>query len=788
MSSAILRKSVTDLTRRKARAFFTVLTLALAVASIGLFAIPGLMQQAMDREIAASKLADVTLTTKPVVVPPAALRRIEQLPNVRAVAATSLFSTRMYVGERREKAIVVGIRDFDRQRVDVVSTASGATPRLDALLSDTQNAAKGKFEGDAVQIIGADGRIRWLPVSGEGRSLMGGANVANGFPTFYARADTVERLSGSRGSTSFALRLDDTGGPAVDRTIAAVRGELRSLPAFAGFADIPQIRKPGDYPYKADFEQVASIMTVVTLLALLSALVLLANTMSTLIGEQTAEIAAMKAIGAGRRQIRRIYRRTALMLGALGAVAGIALGVVLANVLTRYFASLFWGVDAGFGLEAPVLAASLVVGVLGPPLAALPATRRAARLPVREALQATGSAVGAQGRLDALLRHATFLPRSVQIGLRGVGRRKRRTMATALQVALSVGALLALLALGTSVGNATRQYWDDMRYDVFLGTVATRPFTPEATRVLARTPGVERIQPLLSSTGKAAGDTVLLWGTAQRPLMDMRVSDGRWYTAAEAAGRARVAVLGRLLAERLRVGVGDVARIGTPAGPARVRVVGISRSQNGEGSAAYLPLGSLQAVLRSPGEVNSFWVVSSSKDHGFIDRLTSRLEDTLAANGAQVTTQEVYVGREDNVQVNGSLTRSITVLGLVIVAISMAGLVNAITMGVLERTREIGMLRCVGARGRDVRRIFGVEGLVVALIGWVLGLPAGWLMARGLIALTASTADIESLSFVFPSVNLVITLVGTVVLALLVLLAPVRRAVRFKPGEALRYA
>src|SRR5215212_2354776 len=146
MSSAILRKSVTDLTRRKARTFFTVLTLALSVASIGLFAVPGLMQQAMDREVAASRLADVTLTTKPVAVSSAELRRIQQVPNVRDVAATSLFSTRMYVGARREKALVVGVRDFAGQTVDVISTASGSLPRHGAVLSDTQNARKGRFD------------------------------------------------------------------------------------------------------------------------------------------------------------------------------------------------------------------------------------------------------------------------------------------------------------------------------------------------------------------------------------------------------------------------------------------------------------------------------------------------------------------------------------------------------------------------------------------------------------------------------------------------------------------
>ncbi|HSD77796.1 MAG TPA: FtsX-like permease family protein, partial [Solirubrobacteraceae bacterium] len=703
------------------------------------------------------------------------------------VAATSLFSTRMYVGTRREKALVFGIPDFADQHVNVVDVASGSLPGAGAVLSDTQNAAKGKFDARAVRIVAGDGRVRSVPVSGEGRSFLGGANVANGYPTFYTRQETAAKLSGTPGYTWFALRVDDHGAAAVDRTIAAVRRRLRAVPGFAGFTEIPQIRKPGDYPYKEGFEQVASVMTAVTLLALLSALVLLSNTMSTLIGEQTGEIAAMKAVGGSRRQIARIYRRTALMLGALGGAFGVVLGLVLGNVLTGYFADVFYGVNAGWHVDAPVLVASLLVGLLGPPLAALPAIRRAARLPVAQALQATGSAVGGQGRVDLFLRRVGFLPESAQIGLRNVGRRKRRVLATAMQVALSVGALLALLALSTSVGNATRQYYDDMRYDIYTSTVATRPFTPEATRVMRTTPGVRGIQPLLTTSAKAGGKDVLVWGTSTRPLMDMRVTQGRWYTAADAAQRAPVAVLGRQLADHLGVGVGDTAALQTPAGPARVRVIGISSSQNNEGLAVNLPLASLQAMMHTPGEVNTYWVVATSKDHAFIDRLTTRLEDTLGAHGTQITTAEVYAQRADNIKSNATLTQSITVLGLVIVAISMVGLVNAMTMAVLERTREIGMLRCVGARARDIRRIFATEGMVVALIGWVLGLPAGYLLARALIAVTNSLVDID-MHFAFPPINLAITLVGTIVLAILVLLAPVRRAVRFKPGEALRYA
>ena len=74
--TAMARKSVTDLTRRKARAFFTVVTLAIAVASVGIFAVPSLMQQAMDREIAATHLADLTVTMNPLVMTDAQLRAV----------------------------------------------------------------------------------------------------------------------------------------------------------------------------------------------------------------------------------------------------------------------------------------------------------------------------------------------------------------------------------------------------------------------------------------------------------------------------------------------------------------------------------------------------------------------------------------------------------------------------------------------------------------------------------------------------------------------------------------
>jgi putative ABC transport system permease protein len=423
MASTLVRKSVTDLTRRKTRAFFTVLTLALAVASVGIFAVPGLMQQAMNREITTNKLADLTLQTKPLVLSDTQLQRLAALPNVEGVGAKSLFSTHIYVGTRRQRALIMGIPDFDRQQADVVTPVAGAALRPGTVLSDNQNASKGKFDGAMVRVVAAGGKVRPLPVSGKARNLYGGELVSSeDTATFYASPELVAALNGTPGYTYFGLRLRDPSRAAADRTAAAVRTELRGVKGFTGFSQLPLVRKAGDYPGKDVFGQIASVMSAVTLLALLSALVLLSNTMTTLVGEQTSEIAAMKAIGGSRRQIARIYRRTALMLGALGGALGVVLGIALANAIVGYFGTAFFGIDAGVHVDGRVLVASVVVGLLGPPLAAWPAIRRAARRPGPPGRAAAAGDAAAQRPDRSAQRRA---PQAPDAGDRGPGRFRR---------------------------------------------------------------------------------------------------------------------------------------------------------------------------------------------------------------------------------------------------------------------------------------------------------------------------------------------------------------------------
>jgi putative ABC transport system permease protein len=786
--SAVARKSLSDLTRRRARAVFTVAALAIAVASVGLFALPTLMNRAMNREIAANKLADVTMTVKPLPLTAAQVQALGSLPNVAAFDPRSTFGTYFYPGGR---TFLIGKASFAHQTVDAVTVTGGSPPGPGAVLTDVQNAAYGHGVGGvggSVRVRAANGNVVSLPISGEARNLNGAQLIASdGIPVLYTTAQTVAALSGKPGYTELAFRLHDPSTAAARQTVQTIRQYLQTVPGFTGFIELPEVRSPGDWPGKSGFNKITDVSYVVTLLALLGALVLLSSTIGTLVGEQTQEIATMKAIGARERQIRRVYLRTALLLGGLGAIAGALLGSLLSWALTSYFASSLYAISTPFSVDLPVVVASIALGVVGPPLAAMPAVRRAARMPLAETLQAAGSATGPEGRLDGLLRRAHFLPRTAQIGLRSVTRRRRRSITTALQVALAVATLLAFLSLAASVSNTVNQSWNSYRFNIYADSVSGQALPPHAGRLIASIPGVAQIQPQLTNSVKLGSQDGDVWAIPDRPMYSFHLVSGRLLTPADTRAQARVAVVEQSIARASNTHVGQRTMLRTAVGQVPFTVVGIVSDQQENGTVLYVPLTTMQSVLHTPGAVNRYWIQTTSASHNLIDQTNTRIERASALHGLQIKTTRVYVGAANDRATYRGVTTAINVLGLLIVAISMVALINTLTMVVLERTREIGILRCIGAHARDVRRIFATEGMTIALAGWLIGIPLGFGLAHAVVALVENVFN-EHLLFTFPALNIPLALLGTLILALLVLQIPLRRAVRFKPGEALRYA
>jgi putative ABC transport system permease protein len=799
--STLTRKAWGDLTGHRARTLLTCVTLSIAIASLGLLAVPALLNAAMNRQVQQSHLDDVGISTRVLNLTPAQLRALGRLPGVAAVSPVLGYSATATSAAGTQNIAIAG-GDLASAPVNTVPLMSGRMPGPGELLADAANGRATGYavpDGSTITVRAFDGKPVRLRVSGTGINLAAtpGAN-GSGTPVFYATQATAESLSGHRGYNYLGFRLTSDTPAGQSRVITEVRAYLTAQAGPDPITALPSVRAARQWPGQSSFGHTMALLYVITILAFASAVFLIAATMNTLIAEQAGEIAILKTLGGRGRQIAGITVRTAGMLGAAGAVIGTILGIVIAYLLAQYFAVKLVDVSFGFGVSVPVIVASLVLGPALAVTASLPALRRALRRTVAEALTDKGASGYGASRLDRLaarsgLLSGTRVPGGMRMGVRNALRNKRRSAATIAQVAVAAGLAMSLLALGQSVTAVIGQTIGKLHVSVVVGMAASkgaRPFGRQALDIAASAPGVTGAQLVETSSVQYDGQTYAAWGMGAHPRYSYRLSAGRWFTAAEAAAGARAGVppvvLGPVLARAANARIGQLLTLSLAAGPARVRVIGIDTGPNDGGAIVYFPLPVLERLDGGPGTADSIWISTASSAHAAIDKATDAVIGRLAAAGYSVSTTKIYVVDAQDTASQRSVLTIVEILGLLVVAIMLIGLISALSMGVLERTREIGILRCIGARARHVRLMFSAEAVALAGAGWACGTLLGWLVYQGLLALIRHSAAI-SLPEQFPPSVPLITLAGVLVLTLIVIRGPLHRATRIQPGTALRY-
>jgi putative ABC transport system permease protein len=795
--STLNRKAWRDLTQHRARTLLAVFTLSIAIASLGFVAVPVLLNAAMNRQIADSHLYDVGIATSTLDLSPAQLRALGHLPGVAAVSPAVGYASTVTSASGPQDVEIAGTA-LASAPVNTVALFTGRMPGPGEVLADAGNARATGFAvpaGGTIDVRAASGALVRLRVSGTGLNLYAtpGAN-GSATPVFYAPTATVQALRGGRGYNYLGFQLSDDSTAAQSRVITEVRAYLTAQTGSDPITALPAVRGPGQWPGQSGFNHIMALLYIITILAFGSALFLISATMNTLIAEQASEIAILKTLGGRRRQIGGITLRTAAVLGAAGAVVGTILGIAIAYLLASYFAEKLIDVSFGFGIATGVVVASLLLGPVLAVAASLPALRRALRRPVTQTLADTGTSGYGSGRLDRLVARSGLLagarvPETARMGVRNALRQKRRSAATVAQVAVAAGLAISFLALGQSVTAVISQTIGLLHFSFSTGEATgkgARPFGSQALAVAASAPGVTGAEPVETSSVQYNGQDYVAWGLGTRPFYDYRLSAGRWFTAADTRTAIAPVVLGPAVARVTGARVGQTLTLTMAAGPTRVRVIGIDTGQLNAGDTIYFPLPVLERLDGEPGTANSIWLATASSAHAAIDRATTATANRLAAAGYPVSTTEIYVADAQITTADTSILTIVQILGLVVVAIMLMGLVSGLSTGVIERTREVGILRCLGARARQIRRVFSAEAVTLAVVGWAFGVLVGWLLYEGLLALLRHDADV-SLPQEFPPVIPLITFAGVLVLTLIVIRGPLRRATRIQPGTALRY-
>jgi putative ABC transport system permease protein len=287
--------------------------------------------------------------------------------------------------------------------------------------------------------------------------------------------------------------------------------------------------------------------------------------------------------------------------------------------------------------------------------------------------------------------------------------------------------------------------------------------------------GVTEVTPVLNwhvSNIKGESRAVNLWAIDYPSFA--RISGGFDVLQGRALEKPYDLVMDTVLADATGIHAGDKL----PMINRDFTVVGIIRA--GAGGRLYARLTDVQEAIGTPDRASFFLVKGRSSLEA--DKLAQALQARFPGHKITPVAQVSKVMQENATglkQFKQALTAMAVVISFLVVLLAMY-------TTIIERTREIGILRCIGARARDVRRIFASESGVLAVAGWMLGIPVGYALDHALVRLVKEVVNID-LPVLFPAANVVLALVGTVALALLVTLLPIRRAVRLRPGDALRY-
>lgn len=533
---------------------------------------------------------------------------------------------------------------------------------------------------------------------------------------------------------------------------------------------------------------VDTFLLVFAIIALFVSAFLILNTYSILVAQRTRELALLRAIGATNRQVRRSVLVEALVVAVIASSLGLGVGVGLALGL-RSLVGLF-GLSlpsTPLVVEPRTIVATYLVGIVVTVLSAWFPARRAGRVaPVAAmrmdsapaatslrrrviagcvllalacaaavvSLRAPGdvSPAGIAGIAAGLALVATIvlgpilatpvvsalavpLRSSVARMASGNARRNpRRTSATASALAIGLALMSALSVLASSATASISAVIDrTIGADFVIVSTSFRPFPAEVFSSVEGTPGtsvvtyVRQVNASLAATGRG-----LLTGV-QPDLIGSVISttfESGSFAELQSAGTALV---DRDLATAAGVTVGDDLAVTLPQGVGSVRIAGIYEPA-GPFAGLVVSVDTLASLVPVAQDTAVYVMLAPGADASAVQ---ADLASRLASYPIVTVQDQAQFKAEIADRINRVLGLLVALLGLAVI-IAFLGIVNTLSLSVLERTREIGLLRAIGAVRPQVRRMILIEAGFIAilgsLIGTVLGVAIGAILQRSLAA------------------------------------------------------
>ncbi|MGW7378855.1 ABC transporter permease [Streptomyces sp. NPDC054794] len=577
-------------------------------------------------------------------------------------------------------------------------------------------------------------------------------------------------------------------------------------------------------------------------IAFLVGIFLIVNTFSMLVAQRTREIGLMRAIGSSRKQVNRSVLVEALLLGFVGSILGVGAGVGIAVGLMKIMSSM--GMDLStrdLTVKATTPVVGLVLGVIVTVLAAYLPARRAGKVSPMAALRESGTpadgragwirgliglvltgagtaALYAAATADKAKDGSLVLGAGIVLSLIGfviigpllaggvvrvisavllrafgpVGRmaernalrNPRRTGATGAALMIGLALVACLSVVGSSmVASATNELDKSVGAD-FIVQGHQRIF-PQAQHAMERTPGLAHVTnykevdaTLTSPDGKADDKGVTAADPSYADDLRRTTTEG---TLKNAYGTDAMAV-GSDYAKKHGVHVGDTITVAFKHGrTAKLKVAAITDDDTAlDKGARYMSMATMEKYVPKSQVPPNVIMFAKAKD-GQEKQAYAALKASLKKWPQYEVRDQTDYKQELKDQIGQLLNMVYGLLALAII-VAVLGVVNTLALSVVERTREIGLMRAIGLSRRQLRRMIRLESVVIALFGALLGLGLG----MGWGATAQRLLALEGLNVLeIPWPTIIGVFVGSAFVGLFAALIPAFRAGRMNVLSAI---
>ncbi len=791
-------KVARDLASHKARSLLVVLSIAVGVFAIGVIAGT---QHILDTQFAgaylASNPAHATLNTGAFGDDLlAAAARTEGVEAASASFGVSVEVQNPASGRWQDLAVLARPAWYDLP-VNSITPQEGAwPPPLNSIVLERNSLPLLDAQiGDTVQVDLGDGRLRELVIAGTVHdiNLPPARFVDQLFG--YASFETFNRWGYERQFNELMITVAGQSGDKAHIEAVAQQVEDK-IEKGGGQVFSTSVPDPGQAPVQDILDALFVILGVLGVLSLLLSGFLVVNTINATLAQQTRQVGVMKAIGARAGQIMSLYFGMALVYGLLALLVGLPLGMLGAVGLAR-FASTFLNFDvSGPGFAPQVLALQIGVALLMPLLASAYPIYSGARITVREAIASYGLGKGRFGRgpfdhlLLAVQRFLPFVRRPLVISLRNTFRRKGRLALTMVTLTLGGAIFVGVFSVRSSLFNtlALANRYDN--YDV--AVEFSRPYRDQQIQAaVLQAPNVMTVETWgsdgvvrLRPDGSESARIRVRAPYADTQMIQPNLLAGRWLAPED---ENAVVLNSNVLSDEPDLAVGDTVTLRLNGKEREWTVVGIVQSILTQPT-AYINYPYFAQQTGTAGRASFARVATEQHSPAAQAAAAVALEAGLEEAGFQVSRVETKFQRQESVRLQFNiLITFLLVMALLIAAVGGMGLMGTMSINVLERTREIGVMRAIGAATGSILQIVLVEGVLIGLISWAQGVLLGWPIGR-LMSNQIGLAFVDSpLEFRYSVDGALIWLLAALLISAIASFWPAHNAASLSVREVLAY-